>query len=92
MIYPKATFYDNIMGELTLEVGKYNALEEFEPEIYYIGIFDDDDFEIQYDSLSLEHVLDTFTVVSKFINRANFTEYFSNYCKDNYLINQMGVN
>lgn len=91
MIYPSVKFEDSDMGFLTLEVGKYDTDGEFEAPMYYIGVFDEDDFEIQYDSLSLKHVLDTFDVVSKFVNRLGFTEYFSTYCRENYLVNQMDV-
>lgn len=88
MKYPSKKFKCEYFNELELSIGKYDT-EEDEPSQYYIGIFDNDDYCIQYDSLSYEHVLSVYSVVEKFTDRNSFTNYFHEYCKSAYLVDQM---
>ena len=90
MDYPEVKFRDPSLGDLTLSVGKYTSYEG-EDKVYYLAVEGEDDFLIQYDSLSYEHVVSVYEVVGEYVGRNSFVEYFCNYCKDVYLVNRLGL-
>ena len=89
MDYPEVKFRNPNLGDLTLSVGKYTSYEG-EDKLYYLAVEGEDDFLIQYDSLSYEHVLGVYEhVLSEYVGRTNFIEYFCNYSKYSYLVNRL---
>jgi hypothetical protein len=70
-----------------MDVGSYTLYEgEFKPQVYWIGVFDNDDFSIQYDSLSMEHIMDVYEKVLPYTQDEDFLGKFNAICQSNYLI------
>lgn len=75
-------FFDNQIGlSLTLSTGQYD-MDEDEGELFYIGIFDDDDLCYQYDSFSEDVVIQIFNEIHNQVNLDNFySEIFPRTCE-----------
>lgn len=67
-------FRDNDLDmNLSLSTGKYDSFEG-EEDLFYIGIFDDDDLCYQYDGLSQDVVDEVFEEIKDKVNDTKFYE------------------
>ena len=83
-------FNDSTLGRLEMSVGAYTSYEG-EDNLYYLAVEGEDDFLIQYDSLSLDHVEAVFDVVRIHTRHEDFIKYFCEYCKLSYLVNRLDL-